>query len=146
MLSFTLLFLVKCNLIGNTYGYSYFCETNISQPWCIPETYDPNIDPITFHDQTLYSLPWKYTFDYWVHEVTSVDDKRNLITFSMYFRTEWYDPRIQINLNSSIWRDGIGKIKNEINIPLSTPIWFPDLEVDFKRFFLTQFCFTFLLR
>ena len=126
---FTFLILKENSLVGASFEFTYFCDGNINYAWCIPKTYDPSIDPITFYEETSIPLPWNYTFDFWVTEITSVDDKQNIITFLMYFRTEWYDPRIEINLNSSTCRDGVGNIKTEINIPLSTPIWFPDLEV-----------------
>ena len=47
----------------------------------------------------------------------------------MYFRTQWYDPRIVINLNSTKWKNSQVIKKKGIAISSSSPLWIPDLEI-----------------
>ena len=125
----TLIFLITRNYSDKSQDFQNYCASEINQPWCIPSNYDYNIDPFHYHNLSEMPLPWNFTYDFWVNEIARVDDKKQLITFLMYFRAQWYDPRIVINLNSTEWINRQGKLKKGIMIPPSSPLWIPDLEI-----------------
>ena len=113
-------------------------SSNVSSaniPWYIPEDYDSSKDPFDYQNLSEIALPWTFTYDNWVMEITEVDDKRQRISFIMYFSVEWYDPRIVIKLNSTIWKDSIGNMKYRLELPLGTDVWIPDLDIDGLRSF-----------
>lgn len=47
-------------------------------PWRLPEDYDSNKDPFGYQNLSTIKLPWTYTFENWVKEITRVDDKIQL--------------------------------------------------------------------
>ena len=126
---FIIIFWIQSTHSDNSKGFQNYCGLEIDQPWCIPKDYDHNIDPFYYHNLSEIPLPWNFTYDFWVNEIARVDDKRQLITFLMYFRTQWYDPRLIINLSSTEWKNRQGILKKGIMIPPSSPLWIPDLEI-----------------
>ena len=137
----TLIFLIQRNYSDKSQDFQNYCASEINQPWCIPRNYDYNIDPFHYHNLSEIPLPWNFTYDFWVNEIARVDDKRQLISFLMYFRTQWYDPRIEVNLNSSEWTNANGIMKNGIPIPPTSPLWIPDLEIYGLKSFSTKSVF-----
>ena len=105
------------------------CQQPEDDGWCLTENYDPKIDPFQFKEKSHSPLPWNYTFDLVILEISDVDDIRQRISFLMYFRMEWHDPRLHINLNSTEWKTKNGDLKKYLFIPLATPVWYPDLEI-----------------
>ena len=110
--------------------------------WCLPKDYDSNIDPFKFKEQSSFPFPWDYTFELMVLEVSGVDDISQRISFLMYFRMDWHDPRLRINLNSTEWKTVNGDLKEFLFIPFTTPIWFPDLDIYGLRAFDRKKIFT----
>ena len=99
-------------IIGNiaqlTYGkglknLSHICGSSSDQPWCIPEDYDFKNDPVNHKNESNILLPWDYFYELWLMEISGIDDRKQGISFLMYFTTEWHDPRIQIDENSEAW-------------------------------------------
>ena len=126
---FTIIFFIRSTNGDNGLEFQHFCGSKIDQPWCIPKDYDLNVDPFYYHNLSEFSLPWNFTYDFWVNEISRIDDKRQLISFLMYFRTQWYDPRIVINLNSTTWKNRQVIKKKGIVISSRSPLWIPDLEI-----------------
>ena len=147
-LSLLILFIIyiikkACCSYGRSEFHNNFCGSKTDEPWCIPQSYDLNIDPFQYSNESELPLPWNFTFNLWVNEVAQVDDKRQIISFLMYFRTQWYDPRIVVNLNSSEWKDTKnGLMKTSLLIPPTSSLWFPDLEIYGLNHFGTKSVFT----
>ena len=108
---------------------THSCKNHLNDPWCLPDNYDPNMDPFHFKDNSPYPLPWNYSYEFLIHEVAGVNDQRQRISFLMYFRVQWYEPRLQINLTSTEWRTANGDLKEYLFIPFTTAVWLPDLEI-----------------
>ena len=135
-------------IIINVISKSCYCSSSIGtapqndasayMPWRLPEDYDSNKDPFGYQNLSTIKLPWTYTFENWVKEITRVDDKRQRISFMMYFKVEWQEPRVKINLNSTMWRDDHGNKREWLALPLNTDIWVPDLEINGLRNFNTK--------
>ena len=117
---------------------SHICNENSDEPWCIPKDYDSKVDPIIYKNKSKISLPWNYSYDFWLMEVAEINDKQQRISFLMYFITEWYEPRLVINDNSPEWKDDMDNNTKTLNIPLGTKLWLPDLEIYGLRSFDTR--------
>ena len=114
---------------SNNIHLTHNCKSHSHDPWCLPNDYDLNIDPFHFKDISPFPLPWNYSYEFLIHEVAGVSDKRQQISFLMYFRVQWYEPRIQINLSSTEWLNANGGVKEYLFIPFTTSVWLPDLEI-----------------
>ena len=118
---------VECSNDQNHSHLLHDCKLYGDDFWCLPINYDRNIDPFHFKDISEFSLPWNYTYEIMVQDLAGIDDKRQRISFLIYFRVEWHDPRIQINLDSTEWKTSNGDQKEFLFIPSKTPLWLPDL-------------------
>ena len=114
-------------IIDNNYS-----SANI--PWRLPRDYDSSKDPFMYQHMSDLKLPWNYTYDIWVMEVTGIDDIHQSASYLMYFRAEWHDPRLEINLNSTVWRDESGDTKTFLALPLTTKVWLPGFIQIVERF------------
>ena len=70
-----IIFLVRGTNADNGLGFQHFCGSEIDQPWCIPRDYDHNVDPFYYHNLSEFSLPWNFTYDFWVNKISRIDDK-----------------------------------------------------------------------
>ena len=114
---------------GNDFDLMRKCELLDENAWCLPENYNKNVDPFQFKETSVFPFPWNYTYDMMILEVAGVDDLQQAISFLMYFRVEWHDPRLQLNLNATEWKNSEGDLKDKLFIPSLTPLWLPDLEI-----------------
>ena len=80
---FTILVTIKASFGNGSSEFHSFCGSKTDKPWCIPQSYDLNIDPFQYSNKSELPLPWNFTFDLWVNEVARVDDKRQIISFLM---------------------------------------------------------------
>ena len=117
---------------------SYYCQPNISQAWCIPKHYNRHEGPFSYAHLSNISLPWHYNFQFSLHEVSVINDVTQTIAMTMYFRVEWFDPRIVIDANSPMWQEFKHGRANEILLPSNSPFWYPDLEIYGLKSFARQ--------
>lgn len=106
------------------------CKQNKPSVWCLPFDYDKKIEPWKYRHISSSSMPWNYYFDFYIYEVQEVNDKRQTITLDMYFIIKWFEPRLEINLNSS--HDPSSLTGDDyISVPLEdmNHFWYPDLEI-----------------
>ena len=123
---------------NNSEMQRYNCDSNSDEPWCIPNDYDFKVDPVIYKHLSNISLPWNYSYDLWLMEIAEVNDKEQRISFSIYFTTEWYEPRLIIKESSKEWTDDMGNKRESLVIPFGTKLWLPDLEIFGLRTFETK--------
>ena len=113
--------------------FEHFCEIETDSAWCIPENYDKELGPWRFRHLTNSRLPWHYFFDYTIHDIHEVNDQKQTVTFDMYFKIKWYEPRVHINTTSVKWIEQALMIDEEyyLSLPLEymDKLWVPDSEI-----------------
>ena len=68
------------------------------------------------------------TIDMWINEVLGVDDNLQLMTFQAYVDISWFDERIELTSNKSIW-DTDEHPEIAVHYSLLQNLWLPDLEI-----------------
>ena len=109
------------------------CRQNQSTPWCLPLSYDKEVEPWKFRELINKPMPWFYYLDYKVFDLREVDDKKQTFSLDLNLKLKWYEPRLEINFTDAEAKEQITKIDNEdhINIPLRylEQFWIPDSEI-----------------
>ena len=121
---------------------SFTCDESKKFAWCIPPDYDKYIGPWEYRHLTNSSLPWYYFFDFQIFDILEVDDKKQTITFDMYLKLKWFEPRLSVNTTSAIWNQTSIEIDEEdhITLPLDYMkyFWIPDSEIYWLELYRPQ--------
>ena len=109
------------------------CKEGHQPAFCIPPKYNKDIGPWQFRHLTNMTLPWMFTMEFHILDVQEIDDEKLTITFDLYFKMKWIEPRSQINVSSDIWRNESMVIDREeyYLIPRENmgDLWIPALEI-----------------
>ena len=99
--------------------------------WCIDRTYNNREEPWRYKDRVNADFPWIYKFKFYIFDVQEVDDEKQTISISMYFRITWLEPRLVINETSEDWDDLRYGLADTVDISpeLLKHFWNPDLEI-----------------
>ena len=126
---------VAVNCIGTNkmnYDPHITCKENLKFAMCLPLDYDNQVEPWKYRHLTNLTLPWYYDYGYTIHDVQEVNDKEQTLSLDIYFKLNWIDPRIQVNITSVQWKQDAVYIDGEEHVPI--PIgelqnfWIPDPE------------------
>ena len=103
--------------------------------WSLPASYDNNMEPWTYRNQSNLDLPWNYDFIFSIIEIEKVDDKERTVYLSMYFIIKWLEPRIIINESAPDWYDHTKSNWSFVPIDYRDRFWYPDLDIhQMKKF------------
>ena len=109
------------------------CKEGRQSAFCIPPKYNRDIGPWQFRHLTNMTVPWMFTMEFDILDVQEIGDEKLTITFDVYFKIKWIEPRSQINVSSDTWRNESMMIDGEeyYLIPRENmdDLWTPALEM-----------------
>ena len=109
------------------------CKEGHESAFCIPPEYNKDIGPWQFRHSTNMTVPWMFTMAFHILDVQKIDDEKLTITFDIYFKMKWIEPRPQINVSSDTWINESMMIDGEeyYLIPRGNmdDLWIPALEI-----------------
>ena len=108
------------------------CTKNKPFVWCVPKDYDNWKEPWRYRQLSEFpEFPWVYRFKFGIREVEKINDHKQTLTITTYFRLTWHEPRLKINKTSLEWKDTKFGSPDKVNIPpdFLSALWKPDLEV-----------------
>ena len=118
------------------------CKEGHSSSVCIPPGYNKEIGPWKYRHLADESLPWYFMMDFYIFDVQEINDQKLTITFDVYFKLKWSEPRFQVNTSSDSWQTGTTLIDGEeyYLLPLDTreDLWIPALEMHNVESFIPQ--------
>ena len=83
----------------NPYDAS-ICKEGHSSSVCIPPGYNKEIGPWKYRHLTDEQLPWYFLMEFYIFDVQEINDQKLTITFDVYFKLKWNEPRFQVNTSS----------------------------------------------
>ena len=109
------------------------CKEDHPSTFCISPGYNRDIGPWGYRHLTNISLPWIFTMEFYIYDVQEIDDDKLTMTFDLYFKVKWMEPRSQINTSSHKWSKEATVIDGDEHylIPLENMVdlWIPAFEI-----------------
>ena len=109
------------------------CKEGHQSAFCILPEYNRDVGPWQFRHLTNMTLPWMFIMGFHILDVQEIDDEKLTITFDVYFKIKWIEPRSQINVSSDTWMNESMMIDGEeyYLIPRENmaDLWMPALEM-----------------
>ena len=109
------------------------CKEGYPSTFCISPGYNRDIGPWSYRHLTNVSLPWIFTMEFYIYDVQEIDDDKLTMTFDLYFKVKWMEPRSQINTSSDKWSKEATVIDGDEHylIPLENMVdlWIPAFEI-----------------
>ena len=109
------------------------CKEGYLSTFCISPGYNRDIGPWGYRHLTNISLPWIFTMEFYIYDVQEIDDDKLTMTFDLYFKVKWMEPRSQINTSSETWSKEATVIDGDEHylIPLENMVdlWIPAFEI-----------------
>ena len=128
--------------VSTRQGHLSFSKEGHSSSVCIPPGYNKEIGPWKYRHLADESLPWYFMMDFYIFDVQEINDQKLTITFDVYFKLKWSEPRFQVNTSSDTWQTSTTLIDGEeyYLLPLDTreDLWIPALEMHNVESFIPQ--------
>ena len=109
------------------------CKEGHPSTFCISPGYNRDIGPWGYRHLTNISLPWMFTMEFYIYDVQEINDDKLTMTFDLYFKVKWMEPRSQINASSDSWNKEATVIDGDEHylIPLENMVelWIPAFEI-----------------
>ena len=121
---------------------SLICKETHSSNVCIPPGYNKEMGPWKYRHLTDEQMPWYFIMDFYIFDVQEINDQKLTITFDVYFKLKWSEPRFQVNTSSDTWQRGTTLIDGEkyylLPLDIREDLWIPALEMHNVESFLPQ--------